>query len=137
MGITILHATAIVVPVAAGFILNYTGYQVPFYIACGFALVNFVVTLRLDPVKQRCAARVAADEAAALAGRPGGRRVFKKSRWPPPEHVTAARPRRRAVAPRRPLRGAFRRPCALCRPPRAMPARRRSPLKGCVEYVYH
>ncbi len=67
MGITILHATAIVVPVVAGFILNYTGYQVPFYIACGFALVNFVVTLRLDPVKQRCAARVAADEAEAAA----------------------------------------------------------------------
>jgi MFS family permease len=65
MGVTILHATAIVVPVAAGYILNYTGYQIPFYIACGFALVNFAVTLRLDPVKQRCAAKIAADEAAA------------------------------------------------------------------------
>ena len=67
MGVTILHATAIVVPVAAGFILNYTGYQIPFYIACGFALVNFVVTLRLDPASQRCAARIAMDEAAAAA----------------------------------------------------------------------
>ena len=65
MGVTILHATAIVVPVAAGFILNYTGYRVPFFIACGFALINFGVTLRLDPVKQRCAARIAVDEAAA------------------------------------------------------------------------
>lgn len=65
MGITILHATAIVVPVAAGYILNFTGYQIPFFIACGFAIINFVVTLRLDPVKQRCAARIAMDEAAA------------------------------------------------------------------------
>jgi MFS family permease len=65
MGVTILHATAIVVPVAAGFILNYTGYQIPFYIACGFALVNLVVALRLDPVKQRSAARIAVDNAAA------------------------------------------------------------------------
>jgi predicted MFS family arabinose efflux permease len=67
MGVTILHATAIVVPVAAGFILNYTGYRVPFFIACGFALINFGVTLRLDPVKQRSAARIAVDEAAAAA----------------------------------------------------------------------
>ncbi len=67
MGITILHATAIVVPVVAGVILIYTGYQVPFFIACGFALINFAVTLRLDPVKQRSAARIAADEAAAAA----------------------------------------------------------------------
>jgi hypothetical protein len=65
MGVTIFHATAIVVPVAAGFILNFTGYRVPFFIACLFALANFAVTLRLDPVKQRCAARIAADEAAA------------------------------------------------------------------------
>ena len=38
MGVTLLHATAIVVPVAAGMILNYVGYQVPFFIGCGFAL---------------------------------------------------------------------------------------------------
>ena len=63
MGVTILHATAIVVPVAAGFILNFTGYQIPFYVACGFAVINFAITLRLDPVKQRCAARIALDEA--------------------------------------------------------------------------
>ncbi len=62
MGVTLLHATAIVVPVVAGYILNFTGYQIPFAIACGFALLNFVVTLRLDPVKQRSRARVALDE---------------------------------------------------------------------------
>ena len=61
MGVTILHATAVIVPVMAGIILNYTGYRIPFFIACGFALINFVVTLRLDPASQRCAARIAQD----------------------------------------------------------------------------
>jgi len=61
MGVTLLHATAIVVPVAAGFILNYVGYQVPFFIGCGFALAAVVVTLRLDAVKQRSEARAAMD----------------------------------------------------------------------------
>jgi predicted MFS family arabinose efflux permease len=65
MGITISHATAIAVPVAAGFILNFVGYQVPFLGACAFALAASVVTLRLDPVKQRC--RVAGE-----AGTKGG-----------------------------------------------------------------
>lgn len=64
MGVTLLHATAIVVPVAAGMILNYVGYQVPFFIGCGFALVAAVVTLRLDPVSQRTAAKAALDETA-------------------------------------------------------------------------
>jgi hypothetical protein len=69
MGVTILHATAIVVPVAAAFILNFVGYQIPFLIACGFAVVTFFVTLRLDPVKQRCTARIATDATrAAEAG---------------------------------------------------------------------
>lgn len=67
MGVTLLHATAVVVPVVAGYILNYTGYRVPFFIACGFALGNVVVTLALDPVKQRSAARIALDEANAAA----------------------------------------------------------------------
>ncbi|MBN1631056.1 MAG: MFS transporter [Thermoleophilia bacterium] len=65
MGLTVSHATSIVVPVAAGFILNYVGYQIPFYAACGVAVITFFVTLRLDPVKQRCPARIAADEAIA------------------------------------------------------------------------
>jgi MFS family permease len=63
MGVTLLHATAIVVPVAAGLILNYVGYRVPFFIGCGFALVAAIVTLGLDPVRQRSAAKVALDEA--------------------------------------------------------------------------
>jgi predicted MFS family arabinose efflux permease len=73
-GVTLLHATAIVVPVAAGYILNYVGYQVPFFIACGAALVTVFLTMKLDPRKQRTAARVALDEArmatAAIQTRP-------------------------------------------------------------------
>jgi MFS family permease len=65
MGVTLLHATAIVVPVAAGMILNYVGYQVPFFIGCGFALAAALVTLRLDPARQRAAAKVRLDEEAA------------------------------------------------------------------------
>lgn len=67
MGVTLLHATAVVVPVVAGYILNFTGLRVPFYIACGFALVNILVTLGLNPIKQRCAERIALDEAVAAA----------------------------------------------------------------------
>jgi Arabinose efflux permease len=68
MGVTLAHATAIVVPVAAGFILNFVGYQVPFFIACGFALVTFAVTHKLDPEAQRSAGRIAADDARLAAG---------------------------------------------------------------------
>jgi predicted MFS family arabinose efflux permease len=64
MGLTIAHTTAIVVPVAAGFILNFVGYQIPFFLACAVAVIAVFVTLRLDPSKQRCPARIAADEAA-------------------------------------------------------------------------
>jgi len=67
MGVTLLHSTAIVVPVAAGFILNYVGYRVPFFIACGFAVITFFITLRLDPVAQRIAGRVAFDDARLAA----------------------------------------------------------------------
>jgi len=66
MGVTLLHATAIVVPVAVGYILNFVGYQIPFLIACGFALITFFVTLRLDPRAQRSAERVALDAAAGV-----------------------------------------------------------------------
>ena len=61
-----LHATAIVVPVAAGMILNYVGYQVPFFIGCGFALVAAIVTLRPDPVRQ----------VSGCTGCPSGPRAF-------------------------------------------------------------
>ncbi len=63
MGTTMQHAAAIVVPVTAGIILNYAGYQIPFMIACGFACLNFIVTQRLDPAAQRSPARIAADNA--------------------------------------------------------------------------
>ena len=56
MGQTIMHTTAIAVPVAAGFILNFVSYRIPFLAACVFALAASVVTLGLDPVKQRCGA---------------------------------------------------------------------------------
>jgi hypothetical protein len=65
MGVTLLHATAIVVPVVAGYILNFVGYQVPFYIACLFAVAAIGVTRGLDPAKQKSAERIAADLAAA------------------------------------------------------------------------
>jgi predicted MFS family arabinose efflux permease len=65
MGLTLNHVTSIVVPVAAGFVLNYVGYQVPFLAVCGTALMAVFVTRGLDAMSQRCAARIAADEAAA------------------------------------------------------------------------
>ncbi len=68
MGVTLLHATAIVVPVAAGFILNYVGYQVPFLIACIFAIAAIPVTRRLNPREQRSPAKKALDEAAEAGG---------------------------------------------------------------------
>jgi predicted MFS family arabinose efflux permease len=67
MGVTLLHATAVVVPVVAGIILHYVGYKVPFFIACLSALVMVGVTQRLNPLKQRCPARVALDEARLAA----------------------------------------------------------------------
>jgi predicted MFS family arabinose efflux permease len=70
MGVTILHVTAVVVPVAAGFILNFVGYQIPFFIACGAALITVAVTHGLNPATQRTAARIALDEA-RLAERAG------------------------------------------------------------------
>jgi predicted MFS family arabinose efflux permease len=71
MGVTLLHATAIVVPVAAGYVLNFVGYQIPFYVACIFALAAIGVTRGLNPAKQKSAARLAADLAAAGGAAPG------------------------------------------------------------------
>ncbi|HET9016382.1 MAG TPA: MFS transporter [Thermomicrobiaceae bacterium] len=71
MGVTLQHASAIVVPIAAGFVLNYVGFQVPFLIASCFSVVAIIVSRRLDPLSQRAPARVAEDlarEAAAALG---------------------------------------------------------------------
>ncbi len=61
MGQTIMHTTAIGIPVAAGFILNFVSYRIPFLVACAFALAASVVNLRLDPAKQRRMAGVQTD----------------------------------------------------------------------------
>jgi predicted MFS family arabinose efflux permease len=53
MGQTIMHTTAIAIPVGAGFILNFVSYRIPFLVACVFALAASLVTLGLDPSKQR------------------------------------------------------------------------------------
>ncbi len=71
MGVTLQHAAAIVVPITAGIILNYAGYQVPFFIAAVFATFTIFVTRRLNPATQKSPERIAADarkaaEAAAL-----------------------------------------------------------------------
>ena len=63
MGLTISHATAIAVPVAAGFILNFVGYQIPFYLACGVAVVAFFVTPAAGPRHTEMPGRIAADQA--------------------------------------------------------------------------
>ncbi len=59
MGLSISHAAAIIVPVAAGFILNWVGYQVPFLLACGVASITFLVTRRLSSSQQRITPRLA------------------------------------------------------------------------------
>lgn len=68
MGVTMQHVAAIVVPLAAGYILNFVGYQIPFIIACVFAASTFFVTRRLSPDTQQVASRVAPQEAARPAG---------------------------------------------------------------------
>jgi len=62
MGVTLQHTAAIIVPVSTGYILNYVGYEVPFLIACGFAVLTFFVTQRLDPVGQKSPARIRQDQ---------------------------------------------------------------------------
>ncbi len=83
MGTTMQHAAAIVVPVTAGVILNYAGYQIPFMIACGFACLNFIVTQRLDPKAQRSPARIAADNARLAAIEPAETARSEQSDVPP------------------------------------------------------
>lgn len=70
MGVTMQHAAAVIVPIAAGFILNYVGYQVPFLIAVGFALLALPVTQRLRPELQKSARRIAQDAARVAQSAP-------------------------------------------------------------------
>jgi len=56
----------VIVPITAGFILNFTGYQIPFLIACVFASITILVTRRLDPVAQRSPAKLAEEEASLV-----------------------------------------------------------------------
>ncbi|RIK39463.1 MAG: hypothetical protein DCC58_15250 [Chloroflexi bacterium] len=69
MGLSLQHAAAIVVPVATGVILNYVGFQVPFLIACVFAVFTIFVTRRLDPATQKSAARLKQDAEREAADR--------------------------------------------------------------------
>jgi len=57
MGLTMQHAAAVVVPVVTGFILNYVGYQIPFLVASGFAVINLFVSRGLNPTAQKTAAK--------------------------------------------------------------------------------
>lgn len=65
MGLSLQHAAAIVVPITTGFILNFVGYQVPFLIACVFALIAVVFTRQLSPATQKAPERIAEDNARA------------------------------------------------------------------------
>ncbi len=53
MGLTMQHAAAVIVPIMTGFILNFVGYQIPFMVASGFAVITLFVSRRLDPVAQK------------------------------------------------------------------------------------
>jgi predicted MFS family arabinose efflux permease len=68
MGVTLQHAAAVIVPVTAGIILTFVGYQIPFLIACVFASFTIIVTRRLDPASQKSPARLAQDKALAQVG---------------------------------------------------------------------
>lgn len=67
MGITMQHAAAIVIPVLTGFVLNFVGYQIPFLVASGFALITVFVTRRIDPVGQKTASKRAEEESYAVS----------------------------------------------------------------------
>jgi MFS family permease len=67
MGLTMQHVAAIVVPLATGYILNFYGYQIPFMIAAGFAIITMVSTRFIDPANQKSVARIAEDAAKLVA----------------------------------------------------------------------
>lgn len=66
MGITMQHAAAIVVPVVTGFVLNYVGYQIPFLVASGFAVITVFVTQQLNAREQKTPARIAEEESLSI-----------------------------------------------------------------------
>lgn len=66
MGITMQHAAAIVVPVVTGFVLNFVGYQIPFLVASGFAVITVFVTQKLNPQEQKSEARIAEEQSLAI-----------------------------------------------------------------------
>ncbi|MEJ7901289.1 MAG: MFS transporter [Thermomicrobiales bacterium] len=66
MGLTMQHAAAIVVPVVTGFVLNYVGYQIPFLVASGFAVVTLFISRRLNASSQKTVAKMQ-EEAESLA----------------------------------------------------------------------
>lgn len=68
MGITMQHAAAIVIPILTGFVLNFVGYQIPFMVASGFALITIYITRRLDPANQKSAGKLAEEDALRIAG---------------------------------------------------------------------
>jgi predicted MFS family arabinose efflux permease len=72
MGLTMQHAAAIVVPIATGFVLNYVGYQIPFLVAIGFALLALPVTQRLAPAIQKSERRIREDAARVVGLSPRG-----------------------------------------------------------------
>lgn len=67
MGITMQHAAAVVVPVVTGFVLNYVGYQIPFLIASGFALITVYVTQQLNSSEQKSDEKIAEERSMAIA----------------------------------------------------------------------
>ena len=66
MGITMQHAAAIVIPILTGFVLNFVGYQIPFLVASGFALITVFITRKLDPARQKTTAKLAEEESLSI-----------------------------------------------------------------------
>lgn len=67
MGVTMQHAAAIIVPLVTGYVLNFVGYQVPFLVASGFAILTFFATRMLRSETQKSPQRIAED-AQRMAG---------------------------------------------------------------------
>jgi predicted MFS family arabinose efflux permease len=66
MGLTMQHAAAVIVPIVTGFILNYVGYQIPFMVASGFAIVTIFITRRLNPADQKTPEKLEEEEATRI-----------------------------------------------------------------------